>query len=79
MIHEKGLVITELNAKKGLWCECCTVDCTKEHLITFKSRCAGDSVMYQHVCTKCAQDLVSCLQKSLMDALLTEKVEKELI
>lgn len=81
MIHEKGLVITELNGKKGIYCEICRKDCVKEHLITFKSRTSfnGQDLMYQHACTKCAQDLITCLRLSLMDAALTEKETKELI
>jgi hypothetical protein len=79
MIHVKGLVETELNAPKGIWCEVCSKDCTKEHLITFQSCLKGGKYMYQHVCVKCAQDLITCLRLSLMDAVLTEKTEKELI
>ena len=73
MIHEQGLVITELNSKKGIWCKVCRADCQATHLITFKSKRAGTDLIYEHICPQCAKDLIACLQKSLMDALLTEK------
>jgi hypothetical protein len=69
MIHEQGLIMTELDANKGVWCEICTLS-NRGKLITLTSRKAG-SDFYQHICIPCARDLSACLQKSLMDSLLT--------
>ncbi|RLB94663.1 MAG: hypothetical protein DRH26_00480 [Deltaproteobacteria bacterium] len=72
MRHTAGAAYTQLNTKKGIWCECCGKDCTAEHLITF----GGDykrALFKELICTKCAIDLITCLRKSLTEALLTDK------
>jgi hypothetical protein len=69
--HESGHLFSELNAKKGIWCEWCGKDCQKEHLITITSTCK--EYVKELVCVNCAQDMVKCLQRSLMDAVLTDK------
>lgn len=69
--HHVGSVLTELNAKKGIWCEFCGKECSDEHLITFRSM-LGHSAK-ELICTTCAKDLITCLQRSLTDALLTDK------
>lgn len=71
MIHQHGHVSTELNARKGIWCEFCQRDCSKEHLITITG--LSQNSARELVCTTCANDLVVCLRNSLMDAILTDK------
>lgn len=70
-IHVQGSISTELNAKKGIWCEFCQKDCSKDHLITIVGMSQNSA--RELVCVQCAADLITCLRKSLMDALLTNK------
>lgn len=70
-VHVRGSVSTELNAKKGIWCEFCQKDCSKEHLITIVGM--SQKSARELVCVQCATDLITCLRASLMDALLIDK------
>ena len=68
-----GKVQTKLNGRKGIFCEVCRDDCSDKHLITLQTVEISSDLMYQHVCVQCAKDLITCLQRSLMNALLTDK------
>jgi hypothetical protein len=61
-----------LNGPKGIFCEACGKDCSDEHLITLISK-VSTNLLYEHLCTTCAQDVITCLRQALMEALLTDK------
>ena len=72
LLHTEGFISTELNARKGIWCEFCTAECSSKHLITVNSE-QPNNFTRELLCIDCATSLVNCLRKSLTDALLTDK------
>ena len=80
-IHQQGNVFTELNPKKGLYCEWCGKDCTTDHLIRLSnssSQASGEFLgISEPSCTDCAIAIINCLQLALADALITEKPSRE--
>lgn len=56
-VHVRGSISTELNAKKGIWCEFCGKDCSKEHLIRVTcSRNYDERDVCIPICAACATD-----------------------
>lgn len=73
-VHIVNAVSTELNATTSIWCEFCGKNCSQEHLIRITSLWNQDAHdVCVPICTSCASDLIACLKKSLVDALLTNK------
>jgi hypothetical protein len=74
MIRTIGKAQTELNAKKGIWCEFCRTPCYNSNLITLRRATnvfTDDNwEVTTLMCTSCAQNIIKCIQRSLMDSLL---------
>lgn len=68
LIHQMGSVRLTLNPKKGIWCEFCGKDCMQENLLLIEGY--NKPRVYEPICIQCAQDLITCLQRTLTDVLL---------